>query len=53
MQERNAVGVPVRTCIPTVPPARIGDLAPVVLVSRTRTRTRTRMPWVFEYEYEY
>ncbi|MBI5369458.1 MAG: hypothetical protein HZA54_20665 [Planctomycetes bacterium] len=46
----------VRTCIPTVRPARIGDLASVVsrisyLVSRTRTRTR--MPWAFEYEYEY
>ncbi|MBI5367383.1 MAG: hypothetical protein HZA54_10130 [Planctomycetes bacterium] len=40
----------VRTCIPTVPPARIGDLASVVLVSRTRTRTRT--PRAFEYEYE-
>ncbi|MBI5367773.1 MAG: hypothetical protein HZA54_12105 [Planctomycetes bacterium] len=37
-----------RTCIPTVPPARIGDLASVVLVSRTRTR----MPWAYEYEYE-
>ncbi|MBI5366967.1 MAG: hypothetical protein HZA54_08010 [Planctomycetes bacterium] len=43
--------VHVRTCIPTVPPARIGELASVVLVARTRTRTR--MPWAFEYEYEY
>ncbi|MBI5367960.1 MAG: hypothetical protein HZA54_13050 [Planctomycetes bacterium] len=40
-----------RTCIPTAPPAGIGDLASVV--SRARTRTRTRMPWAFEYEYEY